>query len=640
MADEQNIVKRIVWGEVFSFPHVFKSFKMAVHPSKLILGLAAIILILVGGGVMDRVWSIWGGAAWEGEIMEYFTTSPVAFEAKGKAWEDSKLRMAAGLLANAKNERHRLLAFEGTWAKLSGNRGQYALGAFRKIRDDYNKANEMGQESDPASATKILEEAKKDDLSWSSLVGDAEDQFEEGLDKIDDFLGDVKKPAKSLIEDAKLSKEERNKAKENLSLALGDAKQAITRRKQAFQKQVREIRGVGIFAGFRDYQKDCLADAIVAVRHLNFTGGLAEYQRNLRKRYPASAAMEINSGLPDPTDLAPKDDSRGLLFFMLMSAEGFRWLIMEHWFFAAIFLLWSLIVWSFLGGAIYRIAALHFAREEKISMFQALRFSQQKFLSFFSAPLVPIVVILGVGVLLMIGGFIGSIPFVGSLLMGILFGVAILMGIGVAFMLIGLIAGAPLMYPTIAVEGSDSFDAISRSFSYVFARPFRTILYGGVAAVYGAITYLFVRWFAYLALGSAHCFVKWGIWGGGSPMAQNADKLDVLWPRPTFWSLYQWNGAAMSGWDKISAILIGIWVLIVVGLLAAYVLTFFASASTSIYYILRRRVDATDLDDVYVEEEEELAPPSESAPEEAEEAEEAKEEDTPPEDSGEEKEEK
>ena len=634
MADEQNIMKRIVWGEVFSFPHIFKSFKMARHLSKLLLGLMAIILILVGGWAMDRVWSIWGGTAWEGEIMEYSTTSPVAFDAKAETWEKAKLQMAAVLLADARNERHRLSAWEATWAKLSGNRGQYALTAFRKIRDKYNKDNEMGKESDPASATKILEDAKKDKKSWSALVGDAENQFEMGLDKIRDFLEDVEEPAETLIKDAPLSDEERKKAEENLSLALGDAKRAITLRKLAFQKQIREIRGVGIFAGFCDYQRDCLANAIMAVWNLNFRGGLTEYQRNLQKRYTDSAAIGINSGLPALTTVTSGTDSPGMLFYMLMSAEGFRWLILEHWFFAAIFLLWSLVVWSFLGGAIYRIAALHFAREEKISIFQALRFSRQKFFSFLIAPLVPIAVILGVGVLLMLGGLVGSIPAVGTLLMGILFGVAILFGIGVAFMLIGLIAGAPLMYPTIAVEGSDSFDAISRSFSYVFARPFRAILYGVVAAIYGTVTYLFVRLFAYLALSSVHCFVKWGVWGGGAPLAENADKLDVLWQKPTFWNLYQWNGAAMGGWDKICAILIGIWVLIVVGLLASYVLTFFASASTSIYYILRRRVDATDLDDVYVEEEEEPALPSESSAEETS-AEEPK-EDASAEDPGEE----
>ncbi len=346
-------------------------------------------------------------------------------------------------------------------------------------------------------------------------------------------------------------------------------------------------------------------NAVMAVRHLNFTGGLSQYQTLLRRRTPPSVALEIDSGLPDPTLLAPKDEAGGLIYYLLMMAEGVRWMILEHWVFATIFLLWSLVVWSVLGGAIYRIAALHFAREEKISISQALKFSGQKFLSFFSAPLIPVVVILLVAVLLGLGGLLGSIPAVGSLLMGVLFGVAILLGVGVAFMLIGLLAGWPLMYPTIAVEGSDSFDAISRSFSYVFARPFRTVFYGLVAVVYGTITYLFVRFFAFLALSSVHAFAKAGVWGGGAPLSAEADKLDVLWQRPTFWNFHQWNGVAMNWWSGLCGVLIAIWVLIVAGLVASYLITFFVSSSTSIYFLLRRKVDATDLDDVFIEEEEE-----------------------------------
>ena len=58
---------------------------------------------------------------------------------------------------------------------------------------------------------------------------------------------------------------------------------------------------------------------------------------------------------------------------------------------------------------------------------------------------------------------------------------------------LGTAGGFNLMYPTIAVEGSDSFDAISRSFSYIYARPWRMIWYTMVAIVYGALTFLFVR---------------------------------------------------------------------------------------------------------------------------------------------------
>ena len=43
MADDQNVVKRIVWGEIFSFPHIFKSFKMATQPHKMALAFVALV---------------------------------------------------------------------------------------------------------------------------------------------------------------------------------------------------------------------------------------------------------------------------------------------------------------------------------------------------------------------------------------------------------------------------------------------------------------------------------------------------------------------------------------------------------------------------------------------------------------------
>ena len=183
------------------------------------------------------------------------------------------------------------------------------------------------------------------------------------------------------------------------------------------------------------------------------------------------------------------------------------------------------------------------------------------------------------------------------------------------------------MYPTIAVEGSDSFDAISRSFSYVFARPWRAAMYGLVAVIYGTVTYLFVRFFAFLALASTHYFVKWGVIGGGSRLHPSADKLDVMWNTPTFESLFgPFNWEAMTGAMPVGAWLIGMWVFLVAAGVLAFLLSYVGSSTTIIYYLLRQQVDATDLDDVYVEEEDE----EEDLLETEEETPEAKKEEAPP----------
>ena len=83
-------------------------------------------------------------------------------------------------------------------------------------------------------------------------------------------------------------------------------------------------------------------------------------------------------------------------------------------------------------------------------------------------------------------------------------------------------------------------------------------------------------------------------------------KLDVIWPLPTFGNFRPpVPPFGAEQWDSAGTFLIGIWLLIVVGLMVAFLISFFYSGSTVIYYLLRREVDATDIEDVYLQEEEE-----------------------------------
>lgn len=606
MADEQNVVKRIAWNDVFSFPHIFKGFKMAIYPSMLVLGVIALVLVFAGGHVLDTVWSVGGGRAMDREILAYAMNNPEQFEQTKEAWEDGRLEAAVRLHAEATMEQRNLTS----WKQAFGNRSSHAISAFNTALQEHNAKSVFEM---PDIQT-MLDNARQDDDSPGEHLSEAEEQFEEEIQVIEDLLDDAQEQAEKAVENnANLSDDQKEDALEDIEEAFEiDAARAMTQRRMAFARKMRQIEGVGLFESFVAYQQDCLYNAIRSVRHLNFSGGLAGYQDMVEGRRAAPASIVETGGLPD---VAPDDDQPGALFYALMAVEGYRWMLHEHPVYFLILGVWSLGVLSLFGGGMYRIAALHFARQEKISMFQALRFSRQKFLSFLGAPLVLVAVILFTGLLLALGGLLGSIPLAGDILLAVLFGIAILLGVGIAFMAIGLVAGGPLMYPTIAVEGSDAFDAISRSVSYVYGNPFRAAFYGVVASVYGVITYLFVRLFAYIALLSAHTFVKWGVLTGGQRLGENADKLDVLWHRPTFWDLHTFNWYALSGWQSIWAIVLAVWVYLVIAVVAAYLLTFFASSTTTIYFLLRRREDATDLDEVYVEEDEELDMPATDAEE-------------------------
>src|SRR4051794_25913034 len=199
----------------------------------------------------------------------------------------------------------------------------------------------------------------------------------------------------------------------------------------------------------------------------------------------------------------------------------------HHWIFFTIFFLFFLCVWSIFGGAIARIAAVHVARDEKISIRQALRFSTGKFLSFISAPIIPLLIVGAVALVVAVGGLIVNIPAIGPIIVGALLFLALAAGFVMALVLLGLAGGFNLMYPTIAVEGSDSFDAISRSFSYLYGRPWRLGFYTAVAVAYGAITYLFARLFIYLMLGMAHHFAGMAVF---TDAASGQPLWEALWP--------------------------------------------------------------------------------------------------------------
>src|SRR5262249_12254507 len=70
-------------------------------------------------------------------------------------------------------------------------------------------------------------------------------------------------------------------------------------------------------------------------------------------------------------------------------------------------------------------------------------------------------------------------------------------GLIMAVVLVGLV-GWPLMNATISTEGGDSFDALSRSYSYVYQAPWDYLGYGFVATVYGLGVVVFVGFMASL----------------------------------------------------------------------------------------------------------------------------------------------
>lgn len=273
------------------------------------------------------------------------------------------------------------------------------------------------------------------------------------------------------------------------------------------------------------------------------------------------------------------------------------WALRHHFIYCIIFFVIYLAVISIAGGAICRIAALQFARGEKPGLTEALRFSTQRFTSFFVAPLTPIGIIIVPVLFIFILGLIGNIPWAGELIIGISMPLALITGALITVVLIGMFAGFNLMFPAIAYDGSDCFDSISRSFSYVYAKPWRMGFYTTIAAVYGAISYTFVRFFAFILLLVTHQFLQLGVWVENS---QEVNKLTAIWPKPDFMKLLSYSDVATTNWtESLAAFLVYLFLLAVLGLVVSFIISFYFSANTIIYSLMRYKVDNTAIEDMY-----------------------------------------
>jgi hypothetical protein len=254
-------------------------------------------------------------------------------------------------------------------------------------------------------------------------------------------------------------------------------------------------------------------------------------------------------------------------------------------------LLWALCVWSVLAGAMTRIAAVEQATDAPMAFSEALKFSVENFLSYMTAAALPMVFIGIFWLLCTIGGWIGRIPVIGPPVLGLLWGLELVFGFLMALILIAAVAGWPLMYATIGVEASDGFDAFSRSYSYVFTRPWHYLWFVIVALIYGAIVTTFISLVASLVfyLSAAGVASGMGASGAGGMVLGSPESVggpDFISSQPS----------SNVGFGQTLA---GAWLQLVGLVVAGFAGSFFWTASTVIYLLLRQVDDATDFREVF-----------------------------------------
>jgi len=308
--------------------------------------------------------------------------------------------------------------------------------------------------------------------------------------------------------------------------------------------------------------------------------------------------------------------------------RGVAWLVCFHAWYAVLFSVLLIVIWGLCGGAICRSVALRIALDERIGLCEAFGYARSRFVNFALAPILPVAFTLACAAVLWVGGWVGAIPFVGELLVGVLFVVALGVGLVTAVLIMGGLVGFPLLAPAIATDNQDAIDAFSTIYSYVFGRPWKTVFYALVAGCFGALCVVLAKLLVTVTLWAVGTFMGASMNHGGA-YAVDAEgervkiehKLDAMWQKHSmtentpFYGTFGDEELRHVSW--FGRVCLKAWIYSLWGLVAAFAVSFFYSASSIIYFLLRRDVDLTDIEDVFVE-----TPPSQGASEAASQAQE------------------
>ncbi len=239
---------------------------------------------------------------------------------------------------------------------------------------------------------------------------------------------------------------------------------------------------------------------------------------------------------------------------------------------------WTLGVFLLAGMPLTRVAGLLMADNRELYFGDLLRHVRRHFLSYMGGLLLPWIGI-GLMVLVLFPAAAFARTGFGMITVGVFWPSLVLAGLFIFLIAAGAVVSFPLTIAAISVECSDGFDGLSRGFAYALQRPWHYAFYLVVATINGAMGLLLV----WLLLEGTFWASIWGVsWGLGD--ARTASLLP---------------GAA-AGWSGYGVQFIHWWNGLLQWMLAGYVLSYFWTALTGVYLLLRRNLDATEVHRIFI----------------------------------------
>lgn len=253
--------------------------------------------------------------------------------------------------------------------------------------------------------------------------------------------------------------------------------------------------------------------------------------------------------------------------------------------------LWTMVVWSFAGLGICRVALLRLTRGEHAGLDDAFEFAVVNWTTAFGSIVAPLLAVVVLCIPTFILGLLMGLD-IGVLLVGLLWFIVIGISILMSILLLGLCFGWPLMVASIACESQNSFDSITRSFAYVFQRPFHYLFYALLAIFFGGVAWVIVSSLADGVVALTYWSVSWGanLFGGN-----RLDELVMGLPRDADGNVTEPSTMFQAGRSAIN-----FWNAVIKSLAAAFLHGLFWCLTSAIYLLLRKDVDQTEMDEIYL----------------------------------------
>lgn len=249
----------------------------------------------------------------------------------------------------------------------------------------------------------------------------------------------------------------------------------------------------------------------------------------------------------------------------------------------------ALCAWGAFGGAISRSAALDYAMNVSLKWPQALGFGLGRWRSLAGSLAIPLFILWGIALAIGVGTLVLRVPGL-NVIAGALWFVALIAGVIAAVVALAFILAQSMLVPTIACEGCDSIESVQRSFSFVWSRPLRLVLYSVLlfvqAAVLAAVVFFIISFASKLTneIGFA-----WGGERGGRVVGRLASGLEGT-SFPALAGTELWTYRAIKFWTIVFGA-IGVSVLI----------SYYWTAATLLYLAMRRVCDGQDMREVWLE---------------------------------------